>query len=187
MKEKIENLPVLIFLLVGVAFAGFNYMGSLSVVETLQTELSQLNTQLKTKQDDLVKAQTLSGEIPMMKEEIANLGQTLSRAADFIPASLSTTSMLANISRDAKTSGVRITQSRPSDIVPKNYYDEVPLEVEFEGSYTQLTLFMSKLAKQSMILHPTNMQLSTKEIVDGHTNLKMVGKITAFKYKEGKQ
>jgi len=187
MKEKIENLPVLIFLLVGVAFGGFNYMGSLSVVETLQTELSQLNTQLKTKEDDLAKAKTLSSEIPMMKEEIANLSSALSRAADLIPASLSTTGLLADISKDAKSTGVRITQSRPAEVIPKNYYDEVPLEVEFEGSYSQLTLFMYLLSKQQTIFHPTNMSLTTKEIVDGHSNLKMTGKITAFKYKEGKQ
>ncbi len=187
MKEKIENLPVLIFLLIGVAFGAFNYMGSLSVVETLQTELSNLNTQLKTKQDDFAKAQTLSNEIPMMKEEVSNLAMGLSRASDLIPATLSVTSLLSDISRDAKSTGVRITQSRPAEVLPKNYYDEVPLEVEFEGSYSQLALFMYRLSKQDTILHPTDMQLTIKEIVDDHSNLRMTGKITAFKYKEGKQ
>ena len=187
MREKIENLPILVFLLIGVAIAGYSYMGSLTVSESLQGQISQLKTQLQEKRDSLTKAQNASAEIPMMKEEINNISQSLSKATEFIPSTITSRTILEKISKEAKNSGVRIVQSGPAETVQKNYFDELPISVEFEGSYTQLTLLMYMLSKQKLILQPVDMELTTKEIVDGQTNLKMVGKLSGFKYKEAKQ
>lgn len=186
MKEKLENIPILVFLLVGVAFGGYNYMSSLSRNEILQGQISQLKTQLQEKKEGLTKAQNASAEIPAMKDEISRISQSLSKASDLIPAATSSRDVLGNVSKGAKEAGVRVTSSRPMDPVPKNYFDELPMEVEFEGSYSQLTLFMYLLSKQKMIVQPLDMIITTKQIVDGLTNLEMKGKIIGFRYKETK-
>lgn len=187
MKEKLENMPILVFLLIGVALAGFNYMGSLSTNETLQTQISQLNTQLQEKKDGLTKAQNASSEIPAMKDEITKLTESLTKARDLIPATSSTRDVITVVSQEAKNAGIRVTASRPVEInAAGTYYDEMPMEVEFEGSFSQLTLFMYQLSKRKLIIHPADMDLSLREVVDGQTNLKMTGKLVGFKYKEAK-
>lgn len=180
-------MPILVFLLVGVAFAGFNYMGSLSTNETLQTQISQLTTQIQEKNENLKKAQNSSAEIPMMREEIGNISQALSRSRELIPENSSARDVLAEVSKEAKIAGIRVPQSRPADAIQKNYYDELPIEVEFEGSYARLALFMYNLSKLKLIVHPVDMELTTKDIVDRQTNLKMSGKLVGFRYKEIKQ
>ena len=187
MKEKLENMPILVFLLIGVAFAGYNYMGSLSVNETFQNQISQLNTQIQEKKDGLTKAQNSSSEIPMMKEEISKISQSLSKATELIPPSITTRNLVTVVAEEAKNAGIRVTQARPGNSIAKNYFDELPMEVEFEGSYSQLTLFMYQISKRQLIIHPLDMSLSTREVVDGQTNLKMSGNLIAFKYKEAKQ
>lgn len=187
MKEKLENMPILVFLLLGVAFAGYNYMGSLSTVENLQTQIAQLNTQILEKNNELKKAENITSEVETMKEEISQISQSLSRATELIPNSNSPREILTAISKEAKDAGIRVTQSRPEDVVQSNYYDEMPLSVEFEGSYTQLTYFMYLLSKQKLIVHSRDMDLTLKEIIDGQTSLKMSGKLVGFRYKESKQ
>jgi type IV pilus assembly protein PilO len=186
-KEKIENMPILIFLVIGLAIAGYNYMGNLSVSETLEGQISQLKTQLQEKKDALTKAQNSASEVPMMKEEINNISQSLSKATELIPTTTTPRSVLEKISKEAKDSGVKIIQSAPAETVTKNYFDELPISAEFEGSYAQLTLFMYLLSKQKLIIQPGDMELTTKQIVDGQTSLKLLGKLSGFKYKETKQ
>lgn len=187
MKEKIENIPILVFLLIGVALGGYNYMGSLSVNENLQGQISQLTSQLHDKKESLSKVQNASAEIPMMKDEITKFSQSLSKAQDLIPVGTTARDVLSVVSKQAKDAGVRITTSKPLEAVPKNYFDELPMDVEFEGSYSQLTFFMYLVSKEKLIVHPTDMELGVKEIVDGQTNLKMRGKLVGFRYKEAKQ
>lgn len=187
MKEKLENIPILVFLLVGVAFGGYNYMGSLSTNETLQGQISQLNTQLQEKRESLSKAQNASAEIPAMKDEISRISQTLSKASDLIPATTTPRDILGSVSQNAKEAGIRIKVSRPGEAVAKNYFDELPMDMELEGSYTQLTLFMYLLSKQKLILEPFDMELTLKEIIDGQTNLLMKGKMLGYRYKDAKQ
>lgn len=180
-------MPILVFLLIGVAFAGFNYMGSLSTNEKLQNDISQLNTELQGKRDGLTRAQNASAEIPSMKNEIERLSQSLSRSREFMPSENSARDVLAAISKEAKIVGVRVPQSRPAEVIPKNYYDELPIEVELEGSYSQLALLMYQLSKQKLIVHPLDMQIATKQVADGVATLKMSGKIVGFQYKEAKK
>ncbi len=180
-------MPILVFLLIGVALGAFNYMGSLSKKETLQEQISMLTTQLKEKNESLVQAKNSSAEIPTMQSEIEQLSQALSRSTEFIPSSNTVRDVLATISKEAKESGVRIPTSKPDELVSKNYFDELPVQIEFEGSYAQLTMLMYQISKNKMIIHPIDMELTTREIVDRQTNLQMKGKIVAFKYKEAKQ
>lgn len=187
MKEKIENMPVLVFLLIGVAFGAFNYMGSLSTKEGLQEQISTLTTQLKEKRDALEKARNASAEIPSIQQEIEKLGQSLSRATDYIPATNSARDIIAMVSKEAKDSGVRVPTSKPDSAISGNYFDQLPIDIEFEGSYSQLTMLMYQLSKNKIIVHPVDMELTTRDIVDRQTNLKMKGKIVGFKYKEAKQ
>jgi Tfp pilus assembly protein PilO len=186
-KEKIENMPILIFLAIGIAIGAFNYMGSLTIAEALEGQISQLNTQIQEKTESLKKAQNAASEVPMMKEEINNISQALSKATELMPVTTSPRAILEKISKEAKESGIRVVQSAPGESVQKNYFDEFPILAEFEGSYTQLTLFMYMLSKQKLIIQPGDLELSTKQIVDGQTNLKLAGKFTGFRYKETKQ
>lgn len=187
MKEKLENMPVLVFLLIGIALGGYNYMGSLSVAEGLNNQIAQLNSQIQEKKDGLAKAQNASAEIPSMKEDISIISQTLSKATELMPQNTSSREVIGAISKEAKAAGVRVTQARPGEAVNKNYFDELPMEMEIEGSYAQLTLFMYQLSKQKLIIHAVDMGLTTKEVVDGQTSLKMSGKLVGFKYKEIKR
>lgn len=187
MKEKLENAPILVFLLIGIALAGYNYLGSITTSEQLQEQISQLNTQIKDKKEALAKAQNASSEVPMMKEEINNISQSLSKARELIAAQTTSRTILEKISKEAKDVGVRVVQSRPIDIIQKNYFDELPITVEFEGSYSQLTLLMYSLSKQKSILQPVDMELNIKDIVDRQSNLKMMGNISGFRYKEAKE
>jgi len=188
MKEKLENMPILVFLLIGVALAGFNYMNSLATAEGLQTQISQLNTQMQEKKEALTKAQNASSEIPAMRDEVSKMTESLAKARDLIPSNSSTRDVVSVVTEEAKNAGIRVTASRPGDSVTKaTYFDEMPMEVEFEGSFAQLTLFMYQISKRKLIIHPSDMMLSTKEVIDGQTNLRMSGKLVGFRYNGGNQ
>lgn len=184
MIDKIKNLPSLLFLLVGIIAAAMIYMQNLSVAEGLQAKLTQLNAVVTEKSVSLKKAQNAAQEIATLKTEIERIGQSLSIAETLAPKDLSMRAIIESVSREAKDSGIRVVSSKPKDISPKNFYDEVPMEVEFEGAYSQLTFFMYLLSKQRLILKTKDVEMSVKEILDGKTNLKMRGEIVGFKYKE---
>lgn len=187
MREKLENMPLLVFLLLGAVLAGYYYMLSLDTNERMQNQISQLTTQLQEKKESYSNVQNSSAETPMMKDEISKITESLAKARDLIPATASTRDVVAIVTEEAKNAGVRVTASRPSDKAGGNEnYDELSMDVEFEGSFSQLTLFMYQISKRKLILHPTDMDLTSKEVIDRQANLKMSGKIVGFKFKEAK-
>lgn len=182
--EKINNLPSLIFLLIGIVFAGMIYLQDLSTAEGLQSKLSQVEAQLVERTASLKKAQNSTQEISSIKSEIEKSSHALSLAEGLAPKELTMISIMDVVSKEAKDAGIRVVSSKPKTLTSMNFYDEVPLEANFEGSYSQLTMFMYMLSKQNIILHAKDIDLSVKEIVDGQTNLKMKTDLVGFRYKE---
>ncbi len=186
MKEKLENMPIFVFLLLGIVLAAYIYSGNLSDLEKKQTQISQMGSQNKEKQAGVTKAENSKLEIPNIKMEIDNLSQSLSRASDLIPSSIGFREILESVSSEAKTAGVRLVETKPGEVQPQTYFDALPLNVQFEGSYSQLAYYMYLLSKKKIIFEPQNMQITVKDITDGHTNLSMQGVLLAYKYKETK-
>lgn len=194
MAEKISNLPIILFLLVGVAIAAFNYMDDISTLESLQNKKSNLMSQLKDKQGSLEKAKNARLEIPNLTAELEHLNQVYGKAKGLASGSLAVRDVIESVNREARSSGVRVTQSRPSNTVP-SLFDQaelnkkvspIGLEVELEGSYSQVTSFFTQLSKQKIILLPKDLKVSVKEILDKQVNLKVSGIIMAPRYVENK-
>lgn len=184
MIDKIKNLPSLLFLLIGIVLAAMIYMQNLAATEGIQAKLTQIEAVIAEKSTNLKKAQNAAQEISTLKSEIERIGQSLSIAETLAPKDLSMRAIIESVSREAKDSGIRVVASKPKEVSSKNFYDEIPMEVEFEGAYSQLTFFMYLLSKQRLILKAKDIEMSVKEILDGKTNIKMRGEIVGFKYKE---
>ncbi len=190
MLEKIQTLPLILFVLVGVGLAGMNYMSDMESLRVLQNKKSDLVSQINEKTENFKKAENSSKEIPNLKSEITQLTQIYERAMEIAPSQLNGREVVDSVTKEAKFAGVRITSSKPTS---QNSYrssgqaanpetEELGLDLVIEGSYSQITFFFYQLSKIKMVLIPKNFDISVKEILDNQVNLKVSGTIAGVKY-----
>lgn len=196
MVEKISNIPAIVFLLVGVAIAAMNFLGDKTQIQTLEDNAANLVSQIKEKEGNLKKAKNASQEVPVLKAEIEQLSQVVAKASELVPKNLSAREVIDVVSREAKFAGIRITQSRPLDISRNQSIQGLPgsvaaeglatqdvvLELEIEGSYSQITFFFYQLTKSKVVIMANDFDISVKEILDSQANLKVKGTVAGVKY-----
>lgn len=189
MVEKIANVPLVLFLLVGIAIGGMNYMNDISTLEKLQNNKANIQSQLNEKEGNLKKAKNASLEIPALKSEIEQLTLVLSKAELLAPKDLVARMLIDEVTREAKFAGVRITQSKPSsgtaqkDVANQPLaIQDIGLDVDLEGSYSQMTFFFNQLAKSKIIILPKDFNIAVKEILDNQVNLRVSGTLSGVKY-----
>jgi Tfp pilus assembly protein PilO len=81
---------------------------------------------------------------------------------------------------------VNLTLVKPQTPEIKGFYEELKMDVEFEGTFTNLMNFLSFISKVQRIITIRNVEIVTKEVVDGNSFLGVKGTFVSYRYLEGK-
>ncbi|MBN2297555.1 MAG: type 4a pilus biogenesis protein PilO [Deltaproteobacteria bacterium] len=151
-------IKVLVLVLILGAILGiywqFFYKPVLADIRAIEPELTQLKQELSAKRD-IVK------EKPRYEAELDETRAKLHVALKQLPNKSEIPTLLENISALGKASGLTFTLFKPKSEVPKNFYAEIPVDLQIEGTYKDLVLFFDKISKMPRIVNITNITLSS--------------------------
>src|SRR5256885_8609117 len=117
------------------------------LLSPLDTKLAQLRAQNASLGDEVVKARALVADLARTRREMAELEVKVAILKDRLPSERELPTLDRSL-HDAGTQaglGVPLFQPRAGQI--KDYYVEIPIAVNAEGSYHQLGEFLERLAR----------------------------------------
>ena len=184
--EKIGRLPskyrmaivIVIPLLLGVGYFQLLHRGS-------QEELQRLQGQQQSLQRKLNEVRSVAANLDRFEEEIAALEKELGEALRQLPDSKELPGLLTDITTLGKKAGLEFKAFRPKGEVNKGFYAEVPIEIEFTGSYHQVAVFFDRVAKLDRIVNVGDMKMTVSQEGLSGTTLKVSGQAVTFRFVEG--
>lgn len=149
-----------------------------------RTERRQLQAQERTLQQQVSEVQAIVSNLPAFEEELASMERNLRHALLRLPDSKELPVLLTDVSTIGKRAGLEMKAFRPGDEVPRDFYAEVPIEIEFSGSYHDIARFFDRIAKLDRIVNigELNMSISTQD--NERTVLRVQGEATTFRFLE---
>jgi type IV pilus assembly protein PilO len=186
MLEKIAKLPshyrtavvVAIPLVLGLGYYQLLHSGS-------QEELVRLRAQEQSLQRKLNEVRSVAANLGKFEEEIAALEAELGEALRQLPNSKELPGLLTDISTLGKKAGLEFKAFRPQTEVNKGFYAEVPIEIEFTGSYHQVASFFDRIAKLDRIVNIGDLNMTIGSEGLDQTVLKVSGRAVTFRFVEG--
>ena len=100
---------------------------------------------------------------PDADKRLFELQQSLARVETALPGSLDVSVFMSQLQRDAAATGVRLTNIKPSVLVDRAGYREMPIEVSFEGNYHTMLAFLKKLEDGERFSLPTGFLIQRKQ------------------------
>lgn len=139
------------------------------------------------------------GELLDRKEELENLKESQAKvldkvqelraqillAEDKLPSTSQLPQLLKQIHDKAKTAGLEIKNFQRESEKSKEYYVEIPVAMELEGTYMELSNFLQFVSNMNRIVNIRNLTLNRKSGSRG--KLAISAKATTYRYKEGQQ
>jgi len=150
---KILLLIVVLGAILGIYWQFF-YRPILAEIKTIEPELTQLKQELSAKRD-IVK------EKPKYEAELEETRVRLHVALKQLPNKSEIPTLLENISALGKASGLTFTLFKPKAEVPKNFYAEIPVDLQIQGKYKDIVTFFDKVSKMPRIVNITNIVTSS--------------------------
>lgn len=151
-KIKLAVFIVLLVLPIGL----FYFLGYSKNVKKIEA----LNKQKATLQTEITKAKKAASELDKIKESIKETEAQFRETATVLPKEKEIPGLLTNISDLGKRAALDFNQFRPGPEVPKDFYAEIPVDIQIKGPYHNLGYFLDKVSKLERIVTVNNIRMS---------------------------
>jgi type IV pilus assembly protein PilO len=173
---RLALLP-LVAALVGGAYAYALYLPKASELENVRAQQLQLQRRLN-------EVRSVAANVGKFEEEISALERKLKLALKQLPDSKELPVLLTDVNTLGKTSGLEIKAFRPQPEVKRDFYAEVPIEIEFVGKFHDIAMFFDQVAKLPRIVNVNELEVEIEEESALETVLSVEGEAVTFRFLE---
>jgi len=183
--SRLRKLPqsqrIALLVLISAAVVGaYVYLFYLPARETLE----RLGAQQLELQRKLSEVRSVAANLPAFQARLTELEVELKTALRQLPNSKELPGLLTDISSRGKNAGLEFKAFRPRDEVPREFYAEVPIEIEFNGGFHEIARFFDALSKLPRIVNVADLQVEIDKETPLGTRLKVKGNATTFRFLE---
>lgn len=138
-------------------------------------------------QRKLNEVRSVAANMETFEEEIAALEKKLAVALRQLPDSKELPVLLTDITSLGKNSGLEFKAFRPRSEELKEFYAEVPIEIEFQGRFHDIALFFDRVAKLPRIVNVSELDMKIDDETAQETMLSVKGSAKTFRFVEVQQ
>ena len=147
-----------------------------------QAELQELRVQEAELQRKLGEVRSVASNLPAFEEEIAQLEAKLARVLRQLPNKKELEVLLTDVSNLGKTVGIEIKSFRRQEEILHDFYAEVPISIELEGRFHDLTRFFAMVARLPRIVNMGSLSVRVAGENADETRLRVSGTATTFRF-----
>jgi type IV pilus assembly protein PilO len=162
--QKLAALAMFMVMIVGGHY-WFIYRGQADDLKKQERALATLEEELQEKQE-------IAGNLSMFKKKVEFLQQKLEEKKKNLPDNTNMDMLLKTLNELSEKSDIRIVKFTPKPEVKKNFYAEIPVLMQIEGNYHEITTFFDKVAKEDRIININNIQMKNPKEKSGKIVLK---------------
>ena len=163
-----------ILLLVG----GFWYFFYSSVGE----ELEVATTEVDTIKQEIAEKTGIAANLDKFEGEVARLDAELNRALRELPDKREIDRLLDRISDKARDAGLEIRLFQPQGERLRDFYAEVPVQIEVRGTYHELASFFDEVAHLSRVVNVEDFKMGAPDREEDGTILNTSVVMTSFRF-----
>jgi len=153
-----------------------------TVFEGKNAQLTELRAQELELQRKLSEVRSIAANITAFEAEIAELEIELAAALRQLPNQKQLEVLLADISNLGKTAGVQIRSFQREREVVHDFYAEVPLKIELDGTFHEIARFFDLVSKLPRIVNMGALDMKIGSETEQETELTVNGVATTFRF-----
>jgi type IV pilus assembly protein PilO len=156
---ELTGVKLLGVLVLGAALVTGGLYFTLFKSQREENEASQTKLQAKLRENAELEA--YRPKLADIERQLASLKQQLDIERRIVPDEKEVDNFMRMVSGEARKAGVEVRRYTSRPFVSKEFYTEVPFEVEFDGPYYSMLGFFDRLTKVERIVNVSNLLVAT--------------------------
>lgn len=174
-KPKLFGLIAGSFLLVGGLF-WFIFL------KAIYEEKSTLSGEISNLKNEILKEENISKNLKLYKKEFGELEKKLELVMLELPDKKEIENFLESISLLATDNGLEVIKFAPRSTTIKDFYAEVPANIELQGTFHQVATFFDEVAHLPRIINIKNISASIVKELNKDVIIRVICRAVTFRY-----
>jgi type IV pilus assembly protein PilO len=132
-----------------------------TVFKSQRDQNAQAQIKLQAKLRENAELEAYRPKLADMERQLANLKQQMEIERRIVPDEKEVDNFMRLVSGEARKAGVEVRRYTSRPYVTKDFYTEVPFEVEFDGPYYSMLGFFDRLGKVERIVNVSNLLVAS--------------------------
>lgn len=157
-----REMPIVVQIVLALIIAALVGVGVWYVwVQPVNDENKQKQSALDLKKADNETLRRYERDLPGLEREIASLQQQLEIQRTIVPDEKEAPGFMHLMQDTAASAGIEIRRYTALPVQTREFYTEVPYQVDIDGSYYAVVNFFERVAKLQRIINIGNLQMAT--------------------------
>lgn len=155
--------------------------------QSSQEELAKLDEDAQRLETEVSEKQRIVANLPKFEAEVERLDGELKKALAELPDEKEIPQLLEKIADKAKDSGLDVRLFRPKGEQRKDFYAEVPVEIEVAGGFHQVATFFDEVSRLERIVNIDSFSMTDPKMSENGRILKTSLVATSFRFLDEKE
>ena len=142
------------------AAAWYGFIPGMTGLAAMRASNDAAMEKVKAQEADNARLKPYEGQLKQLEVQIESLQRQMERQKEIVPEEKSADQFIRDLQNDAQQSGVEIRSyvSKPENA--KQYYTEVPFDIEVDGPYFAMLNFFEKVGTMERIVNIDGLKMS---------------------------
>ena len=162
--SKFNELPFMarfaIFAVVGAAIFAAAWYGPVPGFAAMRTANDASMERVKQVQADNARLKPYESQLKEIELQIESLQRQMDRQKQIVPDQKTADQFMRDLQQNAQQAGVEIRSYVAKPVAQKQYYSEVPFDLEIDGPYFSMLNFFERVGTSERIVNVDNLRMS---------------------------
>jgi type IV pilus assembly protein PilO len=149
------GVSAVIAVLICGGFYYFWYSDALEQQRQKETRLADLQKQIRA-------LEATANRLPEFQREVQALEARLETLKRILPPEKEMPDLMRRIQYLAAQSSLQIRKFNPGPVVSKDFYQEVPVSIDFEGTYHNMGAFLDRVSRMSRLVNMSDIKIKAQ-------------------------
>lgn len=173
--------------IIGLAIAGAFYFTLYDDGSAIDAQITSMSAQLKEQEAKKKDTDATLKQVREMQDKVGRLSTQYQEISRRLPSALFSIDINKSIDGFGRNAGVNIKSKKPGENIRKEVVEEVPVEIELEGSYAELAQFVYLVSSAERMSRVKNITINDISPTGGSRKLTFKGQVVGYKLAPEKQ
>ncbi len=145
-------------------------------------ELERLERQKVTLEQKLQRVKKKAANRERLRQEVAETRVVFEEIAELLPSQKEIPQLLKDISALGRNAGLDFLAFKPGQDTPKDFYAEIPVNINVKGPYHNLGFFLDQVSKLERIVTVNNINMGSPAMDAGEMLLASSANLMTYRF-----
>jgi len=145
-------------------------------------KIAQLEKKRDTLQKEIQNLRQKERNKPQLLAQVAEVEDEFEKAAEMLPRDKEIPKLLKDISALGRNAGLDFLTFVPRPDIPRDFYDEIPVDINIRGPYHQMGFFFDQVSKLDRIVTVSSVDMSSPTKVQGEMLLSSKCQLVTYRF-----